>query len=77
MPPRQESPVALITGGAKRVGAQIARSLHAAGYDLALHCRRSVAEAAELAAELEALRPGSTLILQAELAELEIGRAHV
>ena len=71
MPPRQESPVALITGGAKRVGAQIARSLHAAGYDLALHCRRSVAEAAELAAELEALRPGSTLILQAELAELD------
>ena len=71
MPPRQESPVALITGGAKRVGAQIARTLHAAGYDLALHCRRSVAEAAELAAELEALRPGSTLILQAELAELD------
>ncbi|MGH8173238.1 MAG: pteridine reductase, partial [Rhodanobacteraceae bacterium] len=31
-------PVALITGAARRVGATIARSLHAAGYDLALHC---------------------------------------
>ena len=29
-------PVALITGSARRVGAVIARSLHAAGYDLAL-----------------------------------------
>ena len=71
MPPRQERPVALITGGAKRVGAEIARTLHAAGYDLAVHCRRSVDEAGALAAELEAIRPGSTLILQAELAELD------
>jgi len=71
MPPRQERPVALITGGAKRVGAEIARTLHAAGYDLTLHCRRSVDEANALAAELETLRPGSTLILQAELADLD------
>ena len=71
MPPRQERPVALITGGAKRVGAQIARTLHAAGYDLALHCRHAVAEAGALTAELEAIRPGSTLVLQAELAEVD------
>lgn len=71
MPPRQERPVALITGGAKRVGAEIARTLHAAGYDLALHCRRSAAEATALAAELEERRAGSTLVMQAELAELD------
>ncbi|MFC4765664.1 pteridine reductase [Dyella koreensis] len=67
----QERPVALITGAGKRVGAEIARTLHAAGYDLALHCRRSVNEATTLAAELEQRRANSTLVLQAELADLE------
>ena len=63
-------PVALITGGAKRVGAVIARSLHAAGYNLALHCRHAVAEAEALAAELHAQRADSVLVLQAELADI-------
>ena len=62
-------PVALVTGAAKRVGAEIARRLHAAGYDLALHHRRSGAEMAALAAALEAARPGSVLVLQAELSD--------
>lgn len=69
MPPRHEQPVALVTGAGKRVGAVIARTLHAAGYDLALHCRHSVAEAEALAAELEQARADSTLVLQAELAD--------
>jgi len=69
MPPRQDRPVALITGAGKRVGAVIARTLHAAGYDLALHCRRSVEDAEALAAELEYERADSTLVLQAELAD--------
>ncbi|HUA80717.1 MAG TPA: pteridine reductase [Dyella sp.] len=64
-------PVALITGGAKRVGAVIARTLHAAGYDLVLHCRHSVGEADALAAELSVKRPNSTLVLQADLANVE------
>jgi pteridine reductase len=63
------APVALITGAAKRVGAQIARRLHAAGFDLALHHRQSAQEMAALVAELEARRPRSTLVLQAELAD--------
>lgn len=65
-------PVALVTGAAKRVGAAIARSLHAAGYDLALHCRRSRAELDELADELEQQRPDSVLALQADLANAEV-----
>lgn len=63
-------PVVLITGAARRVGATIARTLHAAGYDVALHCRHSRAELDALIAELEAVREHSTLALQADLAEV-------
>jgi pteridine reductase len=64
-----DRPVALITGAARRVGAVIARQLHAAGYDLALHHRHAGAQARALAADLEAARPASTLLLHAELAD--------
>ena len=67
----QQRQVALITGAAKRVGAVIARTLHAAGYDLALHCRHSTTEAQALAAELSAQRTNSALVVQADLAELQ------
>lgn len=66
-----ERPVVLVTGAARRVGAAIARTLHAAGYDLALHCRHSRAELDALIGELEAGRPNSTLAWQADLGELE------
>ncbi len=46
--------VALVTGGARRVGAVIARTLASAGYSLAIHANRSLAEAQELAGELTA-----------------------
>jgi pteridine reductase len=67
----QTRPVVLITGAARRVGAVIARSLHAAGYDLALHCRSSRAALDALMAELDGRRAGSTLALQADLADAE------
>ncbi|KRA53965.1 pteridine reductase [Pseudoxanthomonas sp. Root65] len=60
--------VVLITGAARRIGAAIARRLHADGYDLALHYRGSSADMHALADELDALRPDSTLMLQADLA---------
>jgi pteridine reductase len=63
-------PVALITGAAKRVGATIARRLHAAGFNVALHYRSSAAEMTALVEELEGLRPRSTLPLQADLADM-------
>ncbi|GAA3926063.1 pteridine reductase [Luteimonas lutimaris] len=64
-------PVALVTGAARRLGAAIARGLHAAGYDLALHYRSSASEARALAGELDAARPGSVLLLQADLAQFD------
>lgn len=64
-------PVALVTGAARRLGAAIARRLHAAGYDLALHYRHSAQEMAALVAGLESERPGSAFALQADLAEYD------
>jgi pteridine reductase len=57
----------LITGAARRVGAAIVRSLHGAGARIAIHHRGSGAEADALAAELNAARPGSAILLQADL----------
>lgn len=67
--PTNGSPVALITGAAKRVGAVIARHLHAHGFDVVLHHRASPTDAEALATELEATRPGSVLVVQAELGD--------
>jgi len=61
--------VVLVTGAARRVGAEIARCLHAAGATVALHYRRSAGEAEELAGALCARRPGSAFTLQADLLE--------
>ncbi|HEX3896655.1 MAG TPA: pteridine reductase [Rudaea sp.] len=65
-----ELPVILITGAAKRIGAQIARTLHQAGYDLALHYRHSRNEMDALRSELEPLRPDSTIAIQGDLADV-------
>lgn len=58
---------ALVTGGARRVGAAIARRLHAAGASVLLHYRDSEADAAKLEAELNAARPKSAAKVKAEL----------
>lgn len=65
------APVALITGAARRIGAEIARALHADGYRVALHYRGSHEDAQALQRELETARADSTLLLQADLAQLE------
>ena len=62
-------PVALVTGGARRVGAEIVRALHAAGARVAIHHRRSAGEAEALAAELNALRPDSAAAFAADLCD--------
>ena len=67
----ESRPAALVTGSARRIGAAIARRLHAAGFDLALHYRDSAGEAQALAAELESARAGSVVLLQADLAQFD------
>jgi pteridine reductase len=66
-----DRPVALVTGAARRLGAAIARTQHSAGFDLVLHCHRSRGDADALAAALDATRAGSTMLLQAELADFD------
>ena len=61
----------LITGGAKRVGAEIARELHAAGANLVIHYRKSSREAEALAEELNRARGKSAAIVPGELLEVE------
>jgi pteridine reductase len=57
----------LVTGGARRVGAAIARRLHAAGASLIVHYRDSDADADKLVAELNGVRPKSAQKVKAEL----------
>ena len=66
----QSRRVALVTGAARRIGAVIARRLHAAGYDVALHARKSRVELDALVAELERARASSTLALEADLGDV-------
>ncbi len=58
---------ALVTGAARRIGAAIARRLHAAGANVLLHYRGSETEAAALENELNAARAGSALRVKADL----------
>jgi pteridine reductase len=62
-----EDKVALVTGGAQRIGAQIARTLHSAGMKVAIHYHASAGAAEQLAGELDAVRPGSAIALRGDL----------
>ncbi|MGE5384413.1 MAG: pteridine reductase [Betaproteobacteria bacterium] len=57
----------LVTGGARRVGAVIARRLHASGAALALHYHTSREAASDLAEELNRIRPASVSLHCADL----------
>jgi len=58
---------ALVTGAARRVGAAITRALHGAGASVILHYRSSGDDAAQLAAELNGLRPDSAVTAECDL----------
>jgi len=67
--PKLKGRTVLVTGGARRVGACIVRGLHAAGANVVLHYRSSADDAAELARELNGVRPGSTILAECDLLE--------
>ena len=62
---------ALVTGAAKRVGAVIAKQLHADGYNIVVHYQHSKEAANNLVAELNALRSNSAKSLSADLGNTE------
>jgi pteridine reductase len=71
MPMPLDGKTVLITGAARRVGATIARRLHAAGANIALHYRNSAVAAESLAVELHQLRSGSVKTFKANLLDLQ------
>lgn len=65
------SKVALITGSARRIGAEIARTLHEAGMNVALHYNASEDDALKLCEELNSIRANSASAFRADLLEQE------
>lgn len=63
--------VALITGGARRIGRAITQTLHAAGFRVIIHYHRSHADAAELLDTLNAQRADSAAAVAAPLSIVE------
>ncbi len=63
-----EDKVALVTGGAARIGAEICRTLANAGAIVAIHCHRSLAAAEDLVEEIEA-SGGEAFVVRGDLAE--------
>ncbi len=62
-----ETKCVLVTGGAKRIGAETVRLLHQAGYNTVIHCRSSRQSADDLAEQLNNSRADSAKVIQADL----------
>jgi pteridine reductase len=65
------SKVALITGAARRIGAEIARKLHGNGMNIVLHYNASEEEAVSFSEELNKIRDHSAVAIRADLLESE------
>lgn len=61
------SRVVLVTGAARRIGAVIAQTLHADGWNVVVHAHTSIDAARKLAESLNARRPDSAAVLGADL----------
>lgn len=62
---------ALVTGAGKRIGATIARTLHAAGANVAVHYFRSAGDAEALVDELNGKRADSATAVGGDLREID------
>lgn len=66
--------IAVVTGGARRVGRAIAEHLHGIGFDIALHYRKSQDSAQVLAADLCRRRADSCRLFRGDLEDhLQVG----
>ena len=62
---------ALITGAAKRLGAQTAKTLHQNGVNIIIHYASSAQQAEQLAQQLNKIRPSSACTVQADLRHVD------
>lgn len=60
-------PTVLVTGAAKRIGAELCRGFHRHNFNVVIHYQHSQRAAEQLQAELESLRPGSAISIAADL----------
>lgn len=63
--------IALITGAVRRIGADIARTLHDAGYGVVLHYHQSEDVAVNLTKTLNNLRPDSAWMIKADFQSMD------
>jgi NAD(P)-dependent dehydrogenase (short-subunit alcohol dehydrogenase family) len=69
---KQLNKTAIVTGGAKRIGAALVRALASDGWHVVIHCHQSQGEADALAVELRAAGGGATVVA-ADLANPRVG----
>mgnify|MGYP000034542474 CR=1 FL=1 len=67
------SPVAIVTGGARRIGAETVRHLHQRGMNVLIHYRASSEDAVTLAETLNHVRPGSAHTIGIDLGDPNVG----
>jgi pteridine reductase len=68
---------ALITGGARRIGAEITKTLHKNNFNVIIHCHQSIESAKELAEDLNRIRDNSASIVQFDLKDIHSISQHV
>lgn len=69
--PTLDGAVALVTGAARRIGAETVRTLHSAGASVVIHYRNSASDADALAAELNGRRADSARAIPADLLDVD------
>jgi pteridine reductase len=67
---KDSTPVVLITGAARRIGAATAELFHSAGYQVIIHFNRSATDADRLCENFNRQRDNSCLLVQADLNDM-------
>ena len=68
---KHSEPVALITGSAQRIGAEIARKLHHNNYRVIIHCNHSLSAANNIVDKLNQSRANSAFVISSDLSQAE------